>query len=181
MPSRCRLLRPLKCGKRLAHIAKVSYAGFGGTTKPVIIDDGRGSCRGLDWRSVGSEEGLLFFPGEGETNFVREALRGQLDWMTVAQDGLDDIRRQEAEPQDPGEVGPADTDFGGKVHHRLSVITHYHGIVLVGLDKNPVQAVVRLAAGIAARAVYEKPDLHAGTLEPGRNRQGDARIVAFVR
>ena len=44
-----------------------------------------------------------------------------------------------------------------------------------------MQAVVGLAARIAARAVDEQPGLHAGTLEPGRDRQGDARLVVLVR
>ncbi len=52
---------------------------------------------------------MLVFPGDGKPDLVREALRGQLDGMAVAQDGLDDIWRQETEPQDPGEVGGLST------------------------------------------------------------------------
>ena len=86
-----------------------------------MIGDGRGSCRVLGRWSAGSEEGLLVFPGDGETDLVHEALRGQLDRMAAAQDGLDDIRRQEAEPQDPSEVGSADTNFGGAVSEQINL------------------------------------------------------------
>ena len=61
-----------------------------------LIGDGGWPCRGRDRPSAGSEEGVLVFPGDGESDLVREVLRGQLDWMFVAQDGLDDVRRQEA-------------------------------------------------------------------------------------
>ncbi len=56
-------------------------------------DDGGWPCRGRDRRSAGSEEGALVLPGDGESDLVREALRGQLDGMPVTQDGLDDVRR----------------------------------------------------------------------------------------
>ena len=97
---------------------------------------------------------MLVFPGDGESDLVREALRGQRDWMSVAQDGLDDVRRQEAEPQDPGEVGPADAGLGGKLRHRLPAVAHHHGMVLVGLGEHPAQAVVGFAARAAAVWLY---------------------------
>ena len=47
---------------------------------------------------------MLVFPGYRELDLVREVPRGQFDGMPVAEDGLDDLRCEEAEPQDAGEV-----------------------------------------------------------------------------
>ncbi len=44
------------------------------------------------------------FPCDGEACVACQFLCGQLDRMAVAEDGLHDVGRKEAEPRDPGEV-----------------------------------------------------------------------------
>ncbi len=44
-PCRCGLVRPLKSGERSADIAKVSYAGFGGTANSVMQ-----IAQSVEWR-----------------------------------------------------------------------------------------------------------------------------------
>ncbi len=50
------------------------------------------------------ELGPLFLPCDREAGFARKPFRGRLDRMAVAEDGLHDVGRREAEPQDRGEV-----------------------------------------------------------------------------
>ena len=79
------------------------HAGKGAA--PGLVGEGRrpdgNRCRG----SGDPEPGALLLPADGEAGVARKPLRGQLDRMAVAEDGFDDIRREEAEPQDSGEVG----------------------------------------------------------------------------
>ncbi len=88
------------------------YAGKGAA--PGLIDEGRRSdgnrCRG----SGDPEPGALLLPDDGEAGVACKLLRGQFDRMAVAEDRFDDVRREEAEPQDSGEVGPTDACLLGK-------------------------------------------------------------------
>ncbi len=92
------------------------------------------------------EQSALVFPGDGESDLIREALRGQFERMPIAQDGRDDVGREKPEPEDAGEVGPAGAGLGGEVRHRLSAMAHHHCMIMMRLNENPAQAVVALAA-----------------------------------
>jgi hypothetical protein len=122
---------------------------------------------------------VLVFPGHRELNLVHKARRGQLNRMPVAEDGLDDLRREEADSQDAGEVGPANTGLGSEFRHRLPAISHDHRVVPVSLGENSAQAVVGFVPGAATGAVDQQPGFHAGPLEPRGNGEGDGRL-AFV-
>ena len=63
---------------------------------------GRGSNR--DPGSGDPEPGALFFPCDWQARVACKLVRGQLERMAVPEDGLHDLRREEAEPQDPGEL-----------------------------------------------------------------------------
>ncbi len=88
------------------------HAGKGAA--PGLTGEGRRSdsnrCRGLG----DPEPGALLLPDDGEAGVARKLLRGQFDRMAVAEDRFDDIRREEAKPQDSGEVGTTDLCLLGK-------------------------------------------------------------------
>ena len=85
------------------------WVGFTRENKaaPRLVIEGRRSDSNRTRGSGDPEQRALLVPGDGEAGPVREPLRGQLDRVTVAENGLDDIGRQETEPQDPGQVRSA--------------------------------------------------------------------------
>ncbi len=71
-----------------------------------LVNEGRRSDSNRYRGSGNSEPGALFFPCDRKARVARKSGRGQLERMAAPEDGLRDARREEAEPQDPGEVGP---------------------------------------------------------------------------
>src|SRR5262245_23234363 len=116
----------------------------------------RDACTDERWRAPHGESSLnttgsadaeqlaLCIPCDREADLIGEALGGQLDRMTVAQDRLHDLGREEAEAQDAREVGAADAGIRGQLPHRLSAVSHDHVMVAIGAGEESAEAVVRL-------------------------------------
>jgi hypothetical protein len=62
----------------------------------------------IDAPPAGCEQRALSRRLLGDAAVVGEPLRSQLDRMTAAQDGLHNLRREEAEPQDARDCGACD-------------------------------------------------------------------------
>ena len=91
-------------------------------TAPCLVIEGRRPDSNRTRGSGDPEQRALFVPGDGEAGPVGEPLRGQLDRVTVAENGLHDIGRQETEPQDPRQVRSADARFRGKFTRRFKSV-----------------------------------------------------------
>ena len=125
------LLRPVRSGQRGAHIAKISYAGFGGTAKHAVARHRRPECGSVSRGKIRRPPRLAIGPRRSDSNRYRgsgdpepgallptcdrqaraagKLLRGQLERMAVPEGGIHDLRREQAEPQDPGGVGATET------------------------------------------------------------------------
>ncbi len=86
------------------------WVGFTRENKaaPRLVIEGRRSDSNRYRGSGDPEPGALFFPCDRQARVAHKLLRGRLERMAVPEDGPHDLRREEAEPQDPGEVGPTE-------------------------------------------------------------------------
>ena len=99
-----------------------------------------------------------------------------------------DLRREEAEPQDPGEAGPPDARLDGKLRHRPAPVVQHHFVEALRLAQKSEQTAIRGFSGAAVRALRArglrmKNDEAEGLLLPAH--EVSARIsqvgVAFQR
>ena len=74
------------------------------------------------------------------------------------------VRREEAEPQDPGEVGPPDARLDGKLRHRPAPVVQHHFVEAPGLAQKSEQTAIQGFSGAAVRAFDQKHGLHSGAL-----------------
>ena len=133
------------------------------------------------WRCSGDAElGRLAWPSLGKPGLAYHMLGGELRRLTAAEDRADDIGGEEAEPEDPGEVGRADTGIARQLGDGFPLVMHHHGVEPMRPGKQAQQASVRPPARPAARALDQEPGLHAGALQPGRDGKDEGRRILIV-
>ena len=93
--------------------------------------------------------------------------------MTITEDSPHDIGRQEAEPQEPREVGCGDADLASEFGDGLSIAPQDHGVESLRPCKKTEHAAVRLAARSAARSLDQQPRFHTRAFQPGRDRENE--------
>ena len=97
--------------------------------------------------------------------------------MAVPEDGFHHLGREEAEPQDLGEVGPTDACLFGKLRHGPAPAVHHHFVEAMRLAQQSEQAAIRGYSCVAVLSFDHDPGLHSRALEMRRNREGYGQFV----
>ena len=98
-------------------------------------------------RSVETKFTALVGPAHGELAGAHQSDRAELRGLASLDNRLGDLGRQEAQPEDAGEVGSAEACLGREVLDRLAVAAH-HQIVQPPCQRDESQeAAIRLACG----------------------------------
>ena len=122
---------------------------------------------------------MLVVPASRKPYLVGEPLCRQPDGVTIVEYAADDLRGEEAEPQDPAEIRARDPRLGGKVAHRPVATVHDHCPVPVSLREKAMQAAIGHGPALVFGPVDNEPDVPAGAPEPGGDGKGEGRSVAL--